>query len=58
MTTTNYVMKVNFVIKMKISSLLILTEGLCEIVIDFMTMINHQKNIFIKKGYLLFIILL
>ena len=54
MTTTNYVMKLNHFRGMKMSPLLISIQGLCRIIIDFMTMIDLQNNILIKQGFLSF----
>lgn len=52
----NYVMKLNFLREMKMNPLMIFIQELCEIIIYFMMMINRQKNILIKQGYLLFVI--
>ena len=54
MTRTIYVMKLNLFRDMNMSPLLIFIQGLCEIIIDFITMIDLQKNILVKQGYLSF----
>lgn len=57
MTMMSYVMKLNIFREKNKISLLILIRGLYRSIIDFTTMINYQRNLLIRLGYFLFVIL-
>ena len=54
MMTTNYVMNMNLFQGMKMCLFMTSNQGLCEIIIDFIMLIDLQKNILIKQGDSLF----